>query len=232
MSEIRRAGIALSVDALMQQWARQEDAPAGSALIASTEIAGRLRGGVEWRHDNSISVGVLARPRALEPSAVELGWLATSVGAAAALDRVVGARYGCQWPDRVLSSPPVTDGGVPDHIMVTSVAQLGPGRIEHVIMIVRIAGLGDAAGEVATAVVDEVRVAAHLLDEPASLVARYRERCTTLGRRVSITLLPRGSTRGLARDVDPNGALLLESPTGLVEPVPVATLGRLELIDD
>ena len=38
--------------------------------------------------------------------------------------------------------------------------------------------------------------------------------------------------RRLARDVDPNGALLLESPTGLVEPVPVATLGRLELIDD
>ena len=47
-----------------------------------------------------------------------------------------------------------------------------------------------------------------------------------------MTLLPRGSTRGLARDVDPYGALLLESPTGLVEPVPIATLGRLELMDD
>ena len=31
MSETRRASIALSVDALMQQWARQEEAPAGSA---------------------------------------------------------------------------------------------------------------------------------------------------------------------------------------------------------
>jgi biotin-(acetyl-CoA carboxylase) ligase len=232
MSEVRRVQVALSIDALMQQWARQEDGPAGSALIATTEIAGRLRGGVEWRHENSISVGVLARPRALEPPAVDLGWLAASIGAASALDLVTGGRHGCQWPDRVVRPTFAVEGVGQFEVAISSVGQLGPGRIDHIIMIVRIVGLGNVSADLATAVVDEVRAAALLLDEPGQLLQRYRDVCSTLSRQVSMTLLPRGSVRGLARDVGQYGGLLLESPTGLIESVPVTALGRLEMIDD
>ena len=231
MIEIRRIQIALSVDALMQQWARQDEAPAGAALIASTEIAGRLRGGVEWRREESVSVGVLARPRALEPSEVELGWLVASLGAASALDAVTGKRHTCVWPDRVVRDSTTPGDDEDAEVVVSSAAQLGPGRIDHIVLIARVAGLGDAADEAAAALVAELRATARLLDEPAALVEQYRERCSTLGQRVSMTLLPLGSVRGRARDVDHSGALLLESPTGLVEPVAVATLGRLEIID-
>lgn len=231
MTEIRRTEIALSVDALVLQWARQEDAPDGAALIASTEIAGRLRGGVEWRRDQSVSVGVLARPRALEPSEVELGWLVASLGAAAALDRVTGNRHMCVWPDRVVPDPMIAGDDEHLEVAVSSAGRLGPGRIEHIVMIARVAGLADVADEAGVALVDELRAIAPLLDQPLALVEQYRERCSTLGRRVSMTLLPRGTARGTARDIDRSGALLLESPTGLVEPVAVAALGRLEIID-
>lgn len=231
MTEIRRAEIAVSVDALVSQWARQEDAPAGAALIASTEIAGRMRGGVEWRRDQAVAVGVLARPTALAPFEVELGWLVASLGAASGLERVTGIRHWCVWPDRVVSSSTSVGADELVEVVVSSVGQLGPARIEHIVLIARVAGLGDAADEAGLALVDELRATAPLLDRPEALLERYRERCSTLGRRVSISLLPRGTTRGTARDIDRTGALLLESPTGLVEPVAVAALDRLEIVD-
>ncbi|NNE12555.1 MAG: hypothetical protein HKN41_09985 [Ilumatobacter sp.] len=229
MTEIRRARFAVSVDALLQQWARQEGAPAGTALIASTEIAGRIRGGVEWRHDESVAVGVLARPRALEPSEVELGWLAAGLGAAAALDQVTGGHSVCLWPDRVVGT--ATDDREHVDAVVSSAGHLGPGRVDDVVLIARVAGLADVADGLGEALVAELRSSARLLDEPTGLVEQYRHRCATLGRRVSMTLLPHGTTRGLARDVSLEGALLVESPTGLTEPIPVATLGRLETLD-
>lgn len=226
MTDIRRARVAVSVDALVQQWARQEDAPAGAAVIASSEIAGRLRGGVEWRQAGAVAVGVLARPSALDPSEVELGWLVAGLGAAAALDQSDGGRHVCEWPDRVERAAAGGGGGA----VVSSVGQLGPGRVDHIVLIARVAGpVDDAVGD---ALVAGLRVAAGLLDEPAALVEQYRHRCSTLGRRVSMTLLPWGSTRGVARDVTRTGALLLESPTGLVDPIRVAALGRLEHLDN
>lgn len=227
MTDIRRARVAVSVDALMQQWARQEAAPAGAAVIASTEIAGRVRGGLEWRHADAVSVGVLARPRALDPSEVELGWLVAGLGTAAALDRSTGEPHVCTWPDRV---EPAAAGAPDGHrAAVSSHGQLGPGRVDHIVLVARVAGpVGEAVGD---ALVAGLRASARLLDEPASLVEQYRERCSTLGRRVSMTLLPRGSTRGLARDVARSGALLVESPTGLVEPIRIAALDRLDVLD-
>ena len=233
MTETRHAGFAVSVDALLQQWARREDAPSGSAYVVSTEISGRLRGGVEWRHENSISVGVLARPRALEPSEIELGWLAASLGAASALSQVTGVRYECGWPDRIDPSTGAGTGPSAFEVAVSSVGHLGPGRIDHIVMIVRIAAPAQTGPltEIAPHVVEQVRIAGRLLDEPGQLLDRYRETCSTLGRRVSLTLLPHGSVRGRARDVDHAGSLMLESPTGLVESVAVAMLGRLDVID-
>jgi len=56
--------VVLSVEAVLQQWARQSDAPDGAAVIAETEIAARRRGSAEWRVDHSIAMSVLAPTRA------------------------------------------------------------------------------------------------------------------------------------------------------------------------
>ena len=74
----------------MHQWARQESAPAGSALVVDTEISARLRGGVIWRNPEPLAAAVLARPAGLNPSGADLAWLAASLGAARALDAAGG----------------------------------------------------------------------------------------------------------------------------------------------
>ncbi|MBP8180388.1 MAG: biotin--[acetyl-CoA-carboxylase] ligase [Acidimicrobiia bacterium] len=51
------------------------------------------------------------------------------------------------------------------------------------------------------------------LDAPAVLMARYRQRCATLGREVRVTLM-RGSIEGRAQDVDDSGALLVRQADG------------------
>ena len=74
----------------MHQWARQESASAGSALVVGTEISARLRGGVIWRNPEPLAAAVLARPAGLDPSGADLAWLAASLGAAWALDAAGG----------------------------------------------------------------------------------------------------------------------------------------------
>ena len=128
--------VAVSVDALMHQWARQDSAPAGSALVAKAEISARLRGGALWRTSGALAAAVLARPVELEPSGMDLAWLAASLGAARALDIVAGGEHRCEWPDAV----PVGSGA---EVAVSAICTLGPGRVDYAILIVRL-GPADA----------------------------------------------------------------------------------------
>ena len=132
---IRRVPVAVSVDALMHQWARQESAPAGSALVAEAEISARLRGGALWRTSEALAAAVLARPAELDPSGMDLAWLAASLGAARALDIAAGGEHRCEWPDAVLA-------GSGAEVAVSAVCTLGPGRVDYAILIVRLGPIG------------------------------------------------------------------------------------------
>ena len=132
---IRRVPVAVSVDALMHQWARQESAPAGSALVAEAEISARLRGGALWRTSEALAAAVLARPAELDPSGVDLAWLAASLGAARALDIAAGGEHRCEWPDVVLA-------GSGAEVAVSAVSVLGPGRVDYAILIARLGPIG------------------------------------------------------------------------------------------
>ncbi len=226
-AEVRRAAVAGSIDALAQQWARQEDAPAGAAYVVDSEIAARHRGGVQWHEDDAIAVAVVARPTALGPNEVDLVWLAAGLGVADAIGRLVGRPQECVWPDAL-------DHDAGCAVSISALTQLGPGRIDHAVLIGRVAPAAaiGARGELSAALVGELRRAAAILDEPTALVAAYRSRCTTLGRRVSVALLPHGSLRGTARDIGPDGGLVVESATGLRETIAVPMLGRLRVLDD
>jgi len=224
--EVRHSPAAVSIDALMRQWARQEAAPAGVAYVVDREISARRRGGELWQHLDAIAVAVLARPQAIDIASVDLLWIAASLGAADALGTLTQRDHGCIWPDRVEADPGLD-------VAITAVDELGPGRIDRAVLIVRVAPSAavGAATEVATALVDSLRSASALLDDPDQLVRRYNDRCVNIGQNTSASLLPRGSVRGIATGIDPSGALVITSPTGLAESIAVPILDQLHAID-
>lgn len=225
----RTVAVALSADALLYQWARQSAAPAGAAVVAHTEIAARRRGGIEWRSPHAIAVSVLGRPATLVATAAEVSWLAASLAAARALDESLGGRRLCQWPDAVVD---VADDAL--DVAVTASCTLGPGRVEYAALTIRLGPveLPDKRAVLTRALLGHLRTCASGLDEPSFLVDSYKARCATLGHAVELRLLPHGTMRGHAEDIDESGQLVLSSPTGLREHVAVAAINSVELLPD
>ena len=225
----RTAAVALSVEALLHQWARQSVAPAGAAVVADTEIAARCRGGIEWRTPDAVAVSVLARPEALDPSAADVGWAAASLAAARALDACRDGHRSCLWPDLVVCEP-----GDDLEVAVSFACTLGPGRIEFAALTVRIGPVvpPQERSLLCDALLMHLRDLASGLDDPSSILDSYRDRCSTLGQAVELRLLPHGTMRGLATDIDDAGQLVLASPTGLRERIAVASLNNVRLLPD
>jgi BirA family biotin operon repressor/biotin-[acetyl-CoA-carboxylase] ligase len=221
----RTAAVALSVEALLHQWARQSAAPAGAAVVADTEIAARRRGGIEWRTPDAVAVSVLARPEALDPSAVDVGWAAASLAAVRALNGP--GRCSCLWPDEVVSE---SDDDL--EVAVSSQCTLGPGRVEYAALTVRVGPVafpGERA-RVTDALLSQLRELADALDDAPSILEAYRGRCDTLGRAVELRLLPHGIMRGLVEDIDDAGRLVLGSPTGLRERIAVSEVNNVTIL--
>lgn len=221
--------MALSVEALLHQWARQSAAPAGAAVVADTEIAARRRGGIEWRTPDAVAVSVLARPDHLGPASADVGWAAASLAAARALDGCREGRWSCLWPDLIVCDP---DDDL--EVAVNSACTLGPGRIEFAALTVRVGPvvLPQERSRLTDELLVHLRELASGLDDPASVLDAYRDRCSTLGQAVELRLLPHGTMRGLATDIDDAGQLVLESPTGLRERVGVASLNEVRLLPE
>ncbi|MFT4866159.1 MAG: biotin-(acetyl-CoA carboxylase) ligase [Ilumatobacter sp.] len=226
--DVRHSPAAVSVDALARQWARQEAARPGAAYVVDTEISARRRGGVLWSHPDSTAVGVIVRPELLAIDAADLLWLAAGLGAADALGALTGATSRCRWPDGVemdIDSPP--------DVAITAVYELGPGRIEYAVLVVRVApslALGGRSA-LSDALVHSLRSAMSLLDDPTALLQTYRDQCVTLGQSVSASLLPHGVARGVADTIDERGALVLRSATGLTDSVAISALRDLRPVD-
>ncbi len=221
----RHLAVGISADSLMHQWARQEAGPDGSALIVDREIAARTRGGVQWQSEDALAIAVLARPESLAPTQCDASWLVAGLGAVRALEVRTGSEHQCLWPDSIAS-------GIGHGAISTSVSsQLGPGRTDYLVLTVRIQGAGSLGDKEQTAAefIDQIRSASTLFDDPVELTRQYRTHCATIGASVVATLLPRGTIRGIARDVESNGSLVVESPTELRESVAVATLRSIDI---
>lgn len=224
----RRKGVALSVEALLHQWARQSAAPAGAAVVADTEIAARRRGGIEWRTSDAVAVSVLARPDALDPSVVDVGWAAASLAAARALDDCRDGHRWCLWPDLIECEP---DDDL--EVAVSFVCTLGPGRVELAALTVRVGPvMPEERSRITEGLLAHLRDLASGLDDPRAVLDAYRGRCSTLGQAVELQLLPHGTMRGLASDIDDAGRLVLASPTGLRERIGVGSLKEVRLLSD
>jgi BirA family biotin operon repressor/biotin-[acetyl-CoA-carboxylase] ligase len=220
---VRHTAIGLSVEALIQQWARQEAAPAGAAVVLDTEIAARRHGGVEWRPPDALAVSVLVRPTSLEPSRAEVAWAASGLGAARALDELMGGSHRCRWPAEI-------DGVAGCDIASSATTALGPGRVDFAALTARLAPVTAVGSrdEVADALVRHLRITGTALDDPNQLLTDYRAACGTLGHDAVIQLLPKGTVRGRAVTIDESGGLVLESRTGLREHVSIGSLASLD----
>lgn len=222
---IERLPVAINIDAVAQQQARS-GAPAGTAVVVGREIAGRTRGGVDWRPEHSLAVAVIARPLTLEPTHVGAVTLAAALAAHDAVTASIGPSS-CAWPDAV----EIADDDLA--VRADGVTLLGPARIDAAILIVRIgATRTDRWDEdpMSTALVNALRERTSLLDRPDELRRTYTAVCNTIGSRVRVGLLPHGAARGEAVDVRADGCLVIRTAGGSDEAVAIANVASVDRI--
>lgn len=216
----------LSTEAEALAWSRS-GGPAGAVVVADYQAAPRGRGGWPWQVQPGRGLGfsLILRPD-LPPE--REGWLYL-VASLALGDVLASPGAGFAWPDAVHA-----EGGEPVLARLGVHVELGPHRTEWAVVTVLVEDAqpprAPLLARLATAV--EERAA-----EPAPVVlAAYRSRCLTLGRRVRARLVPLGPAgpelTGEAVDVLTDGALVLHTARGSRVAVRPPNLGLLEPADD
>ncbi len=169
----------------------------GLVIAADHQTAGRGRRGRAWesRPGASLLVSVVLRP---VPALVTL---AAGVAAAEACEVVAGAAVHLKWPNDVLSGDGKLGGILCELVGDAAVVGLG----------LNLGWAPSGAACLGPHVNRDQLLVAWLsaLDEPSDLLARYRNRCSTLGRRVRVEL-PGESVEGTADDVDAQGRLVVD----------------------
>lgn len=209
----------LSTEADARAWARA-GAPAGAVVVADYQAAARGRGGLPWtcRPGQDLGFTLILRP-AITPD--EEGWL--YVAASLAVLDVAGDDAVIAWPDRVQRA-----GGDVAH--VAAHAGLGAGGVAWAIVNVLMVDAGPPRGPLLARLVAGLEA----LQQPsADVLARFHERCATLGRDLVAHIIPTWpdgvQLAGTAVGVKEDGALVLEErPGGRRVAVRPQHLARLE----
>lgn len=225
---VQHYGVGVSAESLALGWARQHGAPEGALVVADVELSARGRRGQTWVSvaGRSLAFSVVLRP-ALPPAGEGLLWLLASLSAAEGVESATGLDVRLKWPNDLL-----VDGRGVGNVRID--AQLGPGVIETAVVTVRLnVGLqpDDFPDEMrpqvtSLAMEDQLRPRAEVLAAvlhrladryeagvPA-LLGDYRSRCDTIGTRVRAVLMPSGEAVGLAAEIDDQGGLVIETPSG------------------
>lgn len=205
-------------------------APAGLVVVADHQTAGRGRLGRTWEAapGSSLLLSVLLRPeRSIE--LLHLSTAAVALAMADAVAAVAGFTPDLKWPNDLLARGRKLAG-------VLAEADVGgAGEVRAVVVGVGVNVAGgsvppDLAGQATSCAAEAGRDVdrRRLCDEflvrlgdrngagDVSLLADYRARLATLGRRVRVERAA-GTVEGVAVDLDRTGALLVELPTGCIE---------------
>lgn len=242
--EVRSYPAVLSSESVALGWAR-EGAPHGAVVTAGYQVSPRGRGGLPWTVDpaHDVCFSLVLRPDL--PVARE-GWLyATAVSGLA--DRHEDAAI--TWPDEVRTArgPAAAVGAW---------VELGPDGVRWAVLTVLLSGAGgisdastvdgagdaDGAGDTGDGAVDRagelaraVQAIEHRLTSDADdVLADYRARCDTLGRRVCARMIPLGPAgpqiEGTAADVLSDGSLTIRTDRGSRVAVRPQNLGVLDVL--
>ncbi|MCS6835191.1 MAG: biotin--[acetyl-CoA-carboxylase] ligase [Anaerolineae bacterium] len=197
-----------------------DGAPAGALVVADEQVTGRGRLGRTWYTPPGVALALsLILPPV--PDRLLLPTLAGAL-AVARLAEAWGAQgVGIKWPNDVQVNGRKLCGILPE-------AAWSGGHLRAVVLgmgvnvRLSLAEMGDLAQTAtnmedvcgqrldrARLVADLVALVEDVLSQPGAILAQWRACLTTLGRQVRV-----GSVVGLARDVDEDGALLIESSSG------------------
>jgi BirA family biotin operon repressor/biotin-[acetyl-CoA-carboxylase] ligase len=201
-------------------------APHGAVEVTGWQQAGRGRFDRVWEspQDTCVALSVLVRPRAPLSS---WGWLSLLVGLAVAdgIRETCGLAAGLKWPNDVMIGERKVSGILCEVVRsdagVAAVLGMGinvalsaeqlpvPGATSLLVE-----GSRPDAAPLAGAVLQALARWYERWDAGDSLAGAYRERCTTLGRRVRV-LTTGGAVLGEACEVDASGALIVRTAAGL-----------------
>ncbi|HUR19148.1 MAG TPA: hypothetical protein VMZ51_09485 [Acidimicrobiales bacterium] len=229
---IRSYRMSVSTGALALAWARQENAPHGACVVAEREVSPLGRLGKLWTTpaESTLAIAIVSRPP-LSVEEADAVWLLAALAAAEGSEVASGRELAAWWPDLIVEK-------VNDHPVghVKAEVQLGPGQVRSAVLSLRLdldrLGVGVEGRE---RVLEEVlkafdRHSEGLADGAAGVAAAYESRCTLLGRRIKVRLLPKGESRGVARGVDRMGHLDIESGTGMLEELAIDRLRDYEVV--
>ena len=213
----------LSTETVAMAWAR-EGAPHGAVVVADYQVSPRGRGGLPWKVTPGHSLGftVLLRPDDLSPEREGWPYVASSL---AITDVVGGPAVGLEWPDTVLTEKSaLTLASIGVHV------ELVPLRTEWLTVTVLVRNTKPPRAPLLAPLV--IALERRLSAPPDTVLAAYRERCTTLGRQVRARMIPMGpggpELTGEAVDVLADGALVLLTARGSRVAVRPQNLGLLE----
>ena len=221
-----------STNDVAKEKARQGEGE-GLVVVAETQTRGRGRHGREWASPRGgIWASILLRPE-ISPEHAHVIVLLAAVATAEAVEEATGLEPQIRWPNDLL-----LDGRKFCGILCES--SVKQEKLEFVVV-----GIGINANVELKSLPEEVRETAttlmHELKRPVSrslilenllrnvdsyyemllegktqqILDRWRKRDITLGRWVEIRT-DMGLLRGLALDIDKDGALLVQSETGLI----------------
>lgn len=175
-------------------------APDGTVVGAEHQTAGRGRRGRTWESapGSSLLVSVVRRP---VPALVTL---AAGVAAARACETVAGVAATLKWPNDILTGEGKLGGILSERVGDAVVVGLGLNVDWRTPRPAGAAALGPGAdrGELLLAWLTG-------FDAPGDVLAGYRARCSTIGRRVRVQL-PDGSVEGTAEGITDDGALVVD----------------------
>ncbi len=176
----------------------REGAGDGLVVVADHQTAGRGRRGRTWesRPGSALLVSVVLRP--VPP----LVTLAAGVAAAEACQAVAGAKVDLKWPNDLMLDDAKLGGILSELVGDAAVvglglnlgwapagaACLGPGTDRDRLLAAWLAVLAQPSGDV---------------------LARYRQRCSTIGRQVNVEV-PGGQVAGMADGIDGEGRLVVD----------------------
>jgi BirA family biotin operon repressor/biotin-[acetyl-CoA-carboxylase] ligase len=208
-----------------------EGAPTWTLVGAAHQTMGRGRHGRTWvdRPGAALMCSIVLRP-SWEPDRAGLVSLAAGAAMAEAASAASGERIRCKWPNDLLMGTEKVGG-------ILGEASISASGIDHVVVGVGvnleaphgIRGAGAIGPVDAEALLTAFLVRfRELLDGPPSGVGhRWRAISDTLGRRVHATTTRGEVIRGIAADIDDDGALLLDGDAGRVR----VAFGEIEHVE-
>lgn len=208
------------------------DTASRTALIADEQFAGRGRLGRSWQAPagSALLLSVLLRPSRV-PLA-QRGWIGALVGLAAvhAIGTVTGVNATLKWPNDILIDGAKVAGILAESAHDALIAGIGINLTLTRQQLPRPDATSLLLAGAAPAACDRDRLAAVLLTalsgllEPwyaacgdmatSGLLARYVDRCATIGQDVTVHLPDGSHATGRAIDVRADGALIVDTAAG------------------